>query len=191
MIIGRTLATAGLLTSVSLSASMAAIADDFNVDDSEFYLGGGYGQYSIKWEDENTEFDDDAEVLKAYGGMKINEFVGAEIVYLNFDEANDFDSNATIHGLGFAGILSAPLHERFSLYAKGGWFTWNAEVEATLPVVGTVSEDMDGGDWFYGGGLKFGLAEHLDLRVEYERYELDDDIDPEIDVASVNLQYSF
>lgn len=187
MIIGRTLLATGLATTLSMGAN----ADDFNLNESEFYLGGGYGQYSIQWEDEDTEFDDDAEVLKAYGGMKINEFVGAELAYLNFDEANDFDSNATVHGLGLAGILSAPLHERFSLYAKGGWFTWDAEIEATLPVVGTVSEDFDGGDWFYGGGIKLGLAEHLDLRIEYERYELDDNIKPEIDVASVNMQYSF
>ncbi|UTA48519.1 outer membrane beta-barrel protein [Simiduia sp. 21SJ11W-1] len=187
MMFGRTLLAAGLITATSASAW----ANDFNLNEPELYVGGGYGQYSIKYENDDTDFDDDAEVLKVYGGMKFNEFLGAEIGYLNFDEANSFDDNAEIDGFTFAGIVSAPLHERFSVYARAGWFTWDAKLKTTVPVIGEISEDIDGGDWFYGGGLKFGLTTNLDLRLEYDRYELDDDIKPEVDVASVNLQYSF
>ncbi|QFT55998.1 porin family protein [Microbulbifer sp. THAF38] len=185
---GKLLAAITLTTGL---AGQAAAQESFDRSESEFYVGGGYGQYSIKWDNEETDFDEDAEVVKIYGGMKINEYLGAEIGYLNFDEANDFDNNAEIDGFTFAGILSAPLHERVSVYLKGGWFTWEAEVKSDLPVIGRVSEDLDGGDWFYGAGVKVGVMENLDLRLEYERFDLDDDIEPQIDIASASLQFAF
>lgn len=169
--------------------------DRFERMEPELYVGGGYGQYNLKWQDQDdidfSDFDDDAEVMKVFAGMKFNEYLGAEIGYLNFDEANDIDQNAEVDGFTFAGIVSAPLHERISVYAKGGWFTWDAEVKAELPLVGTLSEDYDGSDWFYGAGVKVGLLENLDLRVEYERFDIEDDIEPKLDVASASLQLAF
>ena len=64
------------------------------------------------------------------------------------------------------------------------------------------SGDYDGSETFWGVGTKFRLAEHLDLRVEYERFNFEisrdeinvlqpDDIDMDIDYASVSLQFTF
>ncbi|GAB2878449.1 porin family protein [Microbulbifer echini] len=185
---GKLIAAIAMTTGLT---GQAMAQDIFDRSESEFFVGGGYGQYSVKWDDEETEFDEKSEVVKIFGGIKLNEYLGAEVAYLNFDEANDFDTNAEIDGFTFAGILSAPIHERASVYVKGGWFTWNAEVKADLPVLGGVSEDMDGGDWFYGAGVKVGLLENLDLRLEYERFEIEDDIEPKLDVASASLQFAF
>ena len=44
---------------------------------------------------------------------------------------------------------------------------------------------------FYGAGIQYAFSNNVQMRLEYERYELDDEIDPEMDVASVSIQYMF
>ena len=44
---------------------------------------------------------------------------------------------------------------------------------------------------FYGAGIQYAFSSNVQMRLEYERYELDDEIDPEMDVASVSIQYMF
>ena len=62
--------------------------------------------------------------------------------------------------------------------------------------------DYDGDETFWGVGTKIRLAENLDLKIEYERFnfeisrdEIDvlqpEDIDMDVDFASVNLQFTF
>ena len=103
---------------------------------------------------------------------------------------SDIDSKAEVDGVSLAAILAAPLSESFSVYAKGGWFEWDADVTQELPV-GSISASQDGGDVFYGAGIEYAFTTNMQVRLEYERYELEDDIDPEMDVASVSFQYMF
>ena len=53
-----------------------------------------------------------------------------------------------------------------------------------------VSADSDG-DVFYGAGVEYAFTTNMQVRFEYERYKLEDDIDPDMDVASVSFQYMF
>ncbi|NOU51176.1 outer membrane beta-barrel protein [Pseudoalteromonas sp. JBTF-M23] len=190
------------VSSISLAlvlgtASTSVLADDSNYFDfngePKVYTGIGYGQYSFQWDDKenDTSFDDDASMLKAYVGTALNEYFSVELAYQNFDEASDIDSNAELDGVSLAARFSAPLNERFSLYAKGGWLEWNADIYATIPEVGRIGRELDGGDWFYGAGIAFGVTQNVNMRLEYERYELDDRIDPNMDVASVSVEYVF
>lgn len=163
----------------------------------EFSIGAGYGLTKLK----DGDFDEDEAAKKAFAVLKFNEYVGVEASYIDFDEAGndvlDFDAD----GKALALILEAPISPVFSLYVKGGQLWWDADASVDSDLV-DVSDDYDGDETFWGGGAKFRLAENLDLRIEYERFnfeisrdEIDvlqaDDIDMDVDFASVNLQFSF
>jgi opacity protein-like surface antigen len=192
----RLLSSISLAFVLSFSSSTTLAAEgnyfDFN-GDPKVYTGIGYGQYSFQWNDRDsdTSFDDDSAMLKAYVGTALNEYFSVELAYQNFDEASDIDRNAELDGVSLAARFSAPLSERFSLYAKGGWLEWSADVYANVPEIGRVGTELDGGDWFYGAGLAFAVSSNVNMRLEYERYELENDIDPDMDVASVAIEYVF
>lgn len=158
----------------------------------EFYLGLGYGQYKFEFDNDeiDTDFDDSKEVLKIFGGGKINEAVGLELTYLGFGESSDKGLDADIEGLSFAGIISLPASEYFSVFGKIGWLAWEADISGDFGLI-SVKETLDGNDLFFGAGLKFGLGEMVDLRIEYDRYEIDDDFNPELDIASISAQVVF
>ncbi|OHU86789.1 MULTISPECIES: outer membrane beta-barrel protein [Pseudoalteromonas] len=187
------------ITAASMVLAMSGVASaaqgnyfDFN-GEPKVYAGIGYGQYSFQWDDRenDTSFDEDESMLKGYIGTALNEYFSVELAYQNFDEASDIDSNAELDGVSLATRFSAPLSNRFSLYAKGGWLEWNADIYANIPEVGRVGTELDGGDWFYGAGVAFVVTNNVNMRLEYERYELDDRIDPNMDVASLSVEYVF
>lgn len=184
---------AALLASLGLASTAAHAESDFGLEDYKIYTGIGYGQYSFQWEDRenDTSFDDDSSMLKAYVGTKINPYWSFELAYENFDEASDIDNSAEIDGISLSTRLSAPLNEYLSVYAKGGWLEWDADIYADIPAVGRVSSNLEGGDWLYGAGVEFHLNENINMRLEYTRYELEDDIDPDMDVAAVSIEYQF
>lgn len=179
------------ITAVSLAALLAGFSA--YADPPEFYVGAGYGQYKVEFDsDVDTDFEDDQEALNIYFGGKFTEALGAEIKLYEFDEASDSNLVADLEGASIAGIFSAPIwEERFHIYGKVGWFFWESEVEAS-PISGVaVTEDFEGDDLFYGVGVKFGLGEVVDLRFEYDRFELDDRIEADLDYISGNIQFSF
>ncbi|WP_372761094.1 outer membrane beta-barrel protein [Pseudoalteromonas sp.] len=178
------------LATLGFNIGAHAAINDF--DTPRIYTGIGYGQYSFQFEDSenDTDFDDDAQMLKGYVGSQFNEHFSLELAYQNFDEASDIDSKAEVDGISLAARLAAPITNNFSVYAKGGWLEWDADITQKLPV-GSITRSTDGGDVFYGAGIEYAFTSNVQVRLEYERYELDDDIDPEMDVASVSFQYMF
>ncbi|MDO6746079.1 porin family protein [Gilvimarinus sp. 1_MG-2023] len=163
----------------------------------EFSVGGGYGVTTLKDED----FDEDETAKKAFALVKFNEYIGLEGGYIDFDESSNEALNFDPSGATLALLLEAPITQRFSVYAKGGQLWWDGEVSLNTDLV-DANTDFDGDETFWGLGAKFQLAEHLDLRVEYERFnfEIEQDevnvlqsnaLDMDVDYASVNLQYTF
>ena len=161
-------------------------------DAPEVYLGAGYGQFKFEFDDDDndTNFDDSQAAYRIFVGGNVTENFGGELTYINFDEANDLGTNTDIDGVSIAGVFTAPLGEFFSLYAKGGLFKWEASYSNSVAGI-PFSESVDGNDIFYGVGAKVSLSQNVDLRFDYDRYELDDDINPELDIISANLQFNF
>lgn len=163
----------------------------------EFSVGAGYGLTKLK----DSDFDEDEAAKKAFAVVKFNEYIGLEAAYIDFDEASNDGLSLDADGKSLALIFEAPITPVFSLYAKGGQLWWDADASINSPLV-SASDDFDGRETFWGGGAKFRLAENLDLRVEYERFNFDisrneidvlqeDDIDMDVDFASISLQFTF
>lgn len=190
------------LLGITLASSLAMAQSDMEEHNGwryvpEFSIGAGYGLTKLK----DSDFDEDEAAKKAFAVLKFNEYIGVEASYIDFDEAGNDVLELDADGKSLAIIFEAPISPVFSLYAKGGQLWWDADASVDSGVV-DVSDNYDGDETFWGGGAKFRLAENLDLRVEYERFNFDisrdeidvlqeDDIDMDVDFASVNLQFSF
>src|SRR5690554_313403 len=163
----------------------------------EFSIGGGYGVTKLKDED----FSEDEAAKKAFALVKFNQFIGLEAAYIDFDKARSGAFTIDPSGATLGLILEAPIAPMFSIYAKGGQMWWETDTSLDVELAQT-SKKFSGDETFWGAGVKFKLSEHLDLRVEYERFNFDisrdevdllqgRDIDMDVDYASVNLQFTF
>lgn len=151
------------------------------------YVGGGIGYYRVEDEDfpeNDDEFEDEREAYKGFVGAMLTRHVGIEASYIDFAEASDNGFDADADGVAIAALGQLPLGQAASLYAKGGLLSWDIDVQGPL---GTSADD-DGEDPFYGFGARLGLAGALGLRLEYERFELDN---TDVDLASANLEFRF
>ena len=154
------------------------------------YVGAGYGQYKFKFDDKNNDqkFNDQNSVVKAFLGAQATDVLGAEVTYLSFSDGKDGVIESKIEGVSAALTLGVPVGDYIAVRARGGWLIWEADYKVkNLPL----KETVEGEDFFVGVGLEVGLGDAIDVRVDYDRYELDERIDPELDMVSVSAQFAF
>ena len=77
-----------------------------------------------------------------------------------------------------------PVGENFSLYAKAGLHRWN--VDTDLPVLG--GDEDSGTDPTYGVGAQYRFTDHVALRGEYSRFEIED---ADADLAQLQVRFDF
>lgn len=143
-------------------------------DKGHFYLGGSYGSFKPR----GGTFDNDNEVIEATLGGFFNRHIGVEASATSFGEYGDDALSSDTKGYGMAIIGRLPLSNSWGLYAKGGQFFWDNDIETDGSSIET-----DGSDPFYSAGMDFRLAEHFNMIIEYTRYELDSDSE---DLPSLN-----
>ncbi len=165
--------------------------------DSGLFLGGGAIYTRVEnafysspdFPSDEDEFDDDRVSWKALAGFRMNPVVSLEAQYLDFGEAESDFASAEADGWTAAVVADLPL-PIITPYAKAGALFWNTD--ASLDGPGNVSASDDGTDFFWGLGARLPLGESTDLRLEYERFELEgDNVETNIDAASLNLQFNF
>ncbi len=159
-----------------LLASSITVA---HADIPGIYVGGSWGAYRI----DESNLDDNDDLLKAFGGVQLNNWFGIEGSWVDFSRVNNGGSNFNADGKGIAAVFTLPISDTSSVYAKVGQFWW--EADSTLG--GTVASG-DGDDPFFGAGFKIGINKHLALRLEVERYEVSH---VDLDTASIGLQVNF
>ncbi|MGM0564312.1 MAG: porin family protein [Pseudomonadota bacterium] len=171
---------AGLaITSVSLAA-------ESNFSTSGAYIGAGVGYYRInddEFLDNDDRLEDNRGAFRAYAGFEAGRILAIEGAYTDFGKTTDSAADMELDGLSVAVLVSVPIIEVVAPYAKLGLMSWERERS-----FGPLSDSDDGSDAFYGLGARFAVASNADMRIEYERYEIDD---TDIDMGSVNLQYRF
>lgn len=158
-------------------------ADDYVV---EGFIGGGAGYYRLEDDnflDESEGFDDDELSWKIFGGLDFAKVFALEVAYLDFGETSVQTIDIDADGWTVAGLLAIPLTPHFAPYGKVGMLYWDADAE-----INGVSGSDSGEDGFFGVGARFTISKQSDVRIEYERFKLDD---VDLDLASVNFQLRF
>ncbi len=172
-----------LATAVALSGTPLAVM----AATPEAYVGGNLGYYRFEQEDfpgSSDEFEDDRGSWKAYAGVRPNDVIGFEAGYVDFGEVNHQGARFDSDGLQLAMTAGIPFTPNFSIYGKLGQLFWDRETRSSA----FTGNSRDGDDTFYGVGSRIGLASNLDLRLEYERYEIDR---ADVDMASLGLNLMF
>lgn len=155
-----------------------------------WYLGGGVGEYRIKVDD--TDFDEDAKILRILGGYQLNRYIAFEAEFQRLFESSDdrfaFDNevDANLYGIAIRPIL--PLTDSFDLYGRAGWARFELNESIRVFGVGVDTEEL-GSDTAFSWGV--GAAGHfarLTLRGEFSKVELDGS---DLELLSLNLLYRF
>ena len=162
-----------------------------------FYVGGDYGLLSIDADSED-DFEEDNDAFSFYLGGKFLGFLGAELGYVDFGESGENDNFTNTKGVTLSGMLYVLHTDYLNVFVRGGGVAWDTEID----VADGFSDDYDGEDFYYGVGLDFGFNDNLDLRFQWNRFEIDveegesaDGIfageELDLDYVSVGLRYSF
>lgn len=173
-----------------VSVSMLSLTSGTAIAEPAGYLGVGYGQYKFKFEDseQDQELSEENNVGKIFLGVQANDAIGAELTYLSFNDGEDGAIKSEIEGVSAALTLGLPVGQYFALKARGGWFAWEANYSVSnLPI----EKKVEGDDLFYGVGVELGLGKSIDIRLDYDRYQIDEEIDPELDIASLSAEFNF
>lgn len=179
-------AAAALLACASLFNSADALADG--------YLGASVGQAGVELDAgdpvQPLVFDEEDFAWKAYGGFsfdlaELDLGIEAGYVDLGGPSADVLGSQVEVDADGFdafavLGVDLGPL----GVFAKAGMIAWDASVT----VDGFDAGSDDGTDPAYGIGARIGLGS-LDLRVEYEMFDIEDADD--ITLLSAGLVWRF
>jgi hypothetical protein len=101
------------------------------------YFGGAYSWATLDVQDVDANLlDDNASAYKLFLGYEFPRFLGFEASYLDlgsydvgsFEEQEDVV--ASVEGNGWTAALTGriPIGELFTIYAKVGYFFWDAEI---------------------------------------------------------------
>jgi OOP family OmpA-OmpF porin len=162
------------------AASPAAFAQDENAG---FYLGGGVGQFNAQIDDVDDvdatvdEWDNDDTAYKFFAGYRLNRFLAFELDYINLGEPSGtvvpgFNVDAAVDGFAPYVVGTIPLGNWFEVYGRVGYFFYDATVGVEDEIDGRVEFDEESEDLVYGAGIGANIGERLNLRFEYERFDL-------------------
>jgi len=180
--------TAGLAI---LSVALAPAAFSQNQEEvSGFYVGGGVGQFNAQIDDvdqlDNTvdAWDEDDTAYKFFAGYRLNPFLGFELDYINLGKPSGasipgLNTDAAVDGFAPYVIGTIPLGKWFEVYGRLGYYFYDANVRTQDGLNNNAEFDEESKDLVYGGGIGANVGEKLNIRLEYERFDLEglDDAD--------------
>ena len=151
--------------------------------DVNAYMGLGIG--TADYNDSLWSIEDDANDTgwKIFGGYQFNRYFGLESAWVDLGKVTFWNASIDTKGLAIDGVGSIPIGPAFFVSGKLGVFLWDQETR-----IGTSHDDETGTDlvWGYGFGARF-FNNQLGVRVEWERYESDNDAD----FISLSTSYHF
>ena len=117
-------------------------------------------------------------------GLNLSQIFSLEAQYVDFGTAEDGDNRVDASGWTAGATLRIPVFPRVYPYGKAGALFWEADGRSATGIGGS----DDGTDFTYGVGVQFSLTDSLQLRTEYERFEL---TDADVHTISAMLQFKF
>lgn len=125
-------------------------------------------------------------------GYSFSENIAVEARYIDFGDIEDNLAPIwTLHAdaLVIDVVASYPLSDKVAIFAKAGFFTWNAEL--TEAGFGELASD-DGTDMTFGAGFAVNFTGNLSSYVQFKRYAFEvEGEDLDLDDISIGLQYRF
>jgi OOP family OmpA-OmpF porin len=206
----------GTLGLVALAAMVSPLA---NADESGWYGGANVGRSMATIDDprinagllnggftSSTIVDDDRSTgYKIFGGYQINKNFAVEGGYFDLGKfgytattvpAGTLNGNIKLRGLNLDLVGTVPLTEKFSVFGRAGLnyaqardsFTGTGAVQVTNP-----NPSKNDTNYKFGLGLQYAFTDALAMRVEAERYRINDAVGNKghIDLVSVGLIYRF
>lgn len=171
-----------------MGGGLGKATSDINAD--KFAAGLTAEGYTVS----DVTLDDSATGWKVFAGFMFNDYVGVQGSYVDLGELKSqftasvppdqidalLDTAAALlpgRGEGFLAdvVLQYPFSEKVAAYSTLGFFFVGPESTQTVLSGGngtSIRTDNDS-DFAYSIGLKFGLSESFDVRVAYERYDID------------------
>ena len=168
---------ASLAAALALTAAPAYAQVDDNNNTEGFYLGVAIGDFNTQL-DSPDDADDidldfgDQDADRIFAGWRFNRFAAFEVDYTDFGRSNVAPNTLGIQaesdGLTPSIVGTLPVGP-IELFARAGMMFYNVEVHDDTDNL----LDDSGSDPVYGVGIGFTFAEHLNLRAEYERVDID------------------
>lgn len=174
------LATA--LATLSVVATVPAIAQQ-QKEVSGWYIGGGVGQFNAQIDDVDDvdatvdEWDNDDTAYKFFGGYRLNPVLSFELAYINLGEPSGAvvpgtNVDAAVDGFAPFVVATIPLGPYFEAYGRLGYYFYDATRGVETGANNRIEVDEESEDLVWGGGIGTNIGEKLNVRFEYERYDL-------------------
>jgi OmpA-OmpF porin, OOP family len=171
---------------------------DENDNRGGLYLGGAIGDFSANLagvedvDDVDLDFDDE-DATRVYAGWRFNPYLAVQLDYTDFGTG---DASTNLLGIttetdgwtpSIVGTL--PLGP-VELYAKAGMIFYNVDVDLDA-VNNSLDETFSdsGEDAVFGVGIGVTVLEHLNLRAEYERIDIEEFDDADAVWLSANWRF--
>ena len=181
--------TATLAALMGMGLASASFAQE-QTEVSGFYIGAGAGQFSAGIDDvddidDTVEgWDEDDTAYKVFAGYRMNRFLAFELDYINLGEPSGSvvpgrNVDAAVDGFAPFVVGTVPLGRYFEVFGRLGYYFYDATTGVEDELDNRVQFDEESEDLVYGAGIGANIGEKLNLRFEYEKYDLEglDDAD--------------
>ena len=170
---------AAAVAALSLATLPAAFADET----AGAYLGGGFGRFNAGIDDVDQVddaiegWDESDDTYKLFAGYRLNKFLSFELDYVNLGEPSGAvvpgrNVDSAVDGFAPYVIGTFPLGNWFEVYGRLGYYFYDATVGVEDELDNRAEFDEESEDLVYGAGIGANIGERLNLRLEYERFDL-------------------
>jgi OmpA-OmpF porin, OOP family len=214
MKIARALRLTAALAGLALTLSPMAFADD-----AGWYIGANAGQARTKIDDgriaggllgdgftvTSISNDDQHFGFKAFGGYEFNRYFALESGYFDLGRfgftadttpAGSLRGDIKIKGGFFDAVGSLPIDEKFSLFARAGLNY--ADAKDTFVGTGSAtvidsSPHKSAANYKFGFGAQYDFTRSVGMRIEAERYRINDAVGNkgDVDLYSAGIVFRF
>jgi hypothetical protein len=170
---------AAAVAALSLATVPAAFADE----NAGWYVGGGFGQFNAGIDDVDEvddaieSWDESDNTYKLFAGYRLSKFLSFELDYINLGKPSGavvpgFNVDSSVDGFAPYVIGTLPLGKWFEVYARLGYYFYDANVGVESQLGGRVEFDEESQDLVYGAGIGANIGERFNVRFEYEKFDL-------------------
>jgi len=202
-------------------AILAAIASQFAMaDDTGWYIGGNIGQSRTKIDDPRITaqllgaglattaiINNDRDTgYKIFAGYKISPTFAIQGGYFKLGQfgyvattvpAGSLSGNIKLQGVNLDGVVTLPVTDQFSVFGSLGLNyaqardSFSGTGAVRVPVIPNPSKSQL--NYKFGAGVQYDFTPSLGMRLEAERYRINDAVGNkgDVDLVSVGLVYYF